>query len=393
MRILIAGRREDGAVAITVALLAVILVVLVAFTTDFGMAYAQRRALSTGADSAALAVIRAEYNTQLTSPTRTCAVALDQDALLASTDPKKAENIAYAQVNANAPFKDPSSASEIIPKSDIHTKLDCVDTVSGTVTVTGTVLKATVTVDRKINPIFGGVVSASPLNISREAVAAMGIESTVSGLTPLALCKLQYADLQLHPGVTQYVPSTKVWPDGTFCNPGDRTGGSGNWGWLDLGASRPGSIGASVLSARILAHNGMIALAGSAATATVYGDTGSIDSVQADMQTLLWTQSNPQLIHLPVYDSVTGNGSNSTFIISGFISAQLCAFGKTDSHNPLLTPAAGCAIPEVGFSMRNNDMQLMYKAWTPVGEWGACSLGNPATCGNNPDLLKTRLVQ
>ena len=43
-------RDDDGAVAVLVALLSVVLMIVGAFTVDLGFAYAQRLALQTGAD-------------------------------------------------------------------------------------------------------------------------------------------------------------------------------------------------------------------------------------------------------------------------------------------------------------------------------------------------------
>ena len=393
MRILIAGRREDGAVAITVALLAVILVVLVAFTTDFGMAYAQRRALSTGADSAALAVIHEKYLAAKADRTLTCGV-------LAGTgghDPASTGR-AIEQVTANAPFKatdvkdfnGPFSATDIT----VDTQLTCQGVGN---------LQVTVVVKRNIAPIFGGVVSASDMQITATAVAVLGLESTVSGLTPLAICTNQQVALMGTTGV-QYVQATKSWPSGTPCNPGSRTPGAGNWGWLDYSPPHSGGIGASTLAASIRAHNGTITLAvvppSTEPTAIVPGDTGVIASATDAMQDLLWKPGNPQLIYLPVYGSMgDGSGSSATFNITGFITARLCAFGNVTGSHPLFVPPAGCASPEgtalpdgTSLRMGDGDMQLQNVDFTPVGSWGACSLGNPATC-NNPVLLKTRLVQ
>ena len=60
MRVLTDRRQRDerGAIAILVALIAVILLILAAFVTDFGMAYAHKRELQNGADSASLAAVQ-----------------------------------------------------------------------------------------------------------------------------------------------------------------------------------------------------------------------------------------------------------------------------------------------------------------------------------------------
>ncbi|WP_457205728.1 pilus assembly protein TadG-related protein [Nocardioides sp. P5_C9_2] len=74
MRVLINRRRRDeeqGAIAILAVLLATVLLVLSAFTVDFGMAYVTKRQLATAADSASLAAA-ATYKNEFT---QTCSAA------------------------------------------------------------------------------------------------------------------------------------------------------------------------------------------------------------------------------------------------------------------------------------------------------------------------------
>jgi Flp pilus assembly protein TadG len=123
-----AGRRSDrGAIAVLVATLALALVALLAFTTDFGVAYAQKQALRTGTDSAALAVARTQYRLQLKNPSRTCLQAKAADTALASSDANKSSTVALRQINANAPF------GATVAPTDVTTTLGCVNPSTGSV--------------------------------------------------------------------------------------------------------------------------------------------------------------------------------------------------------------------------------------------------------------------
>ena len=214
--------RDTGAVAITVAILAFVLIGLAAFTLDFGMAYAQRRALSTGADSAALAIVRENYNKVIKDPSLTCS------QLLASGE-TAAQTTALTQVNSNKPF------GTTLPASSIQTPvLSCVGAESG-------ILQATVTVSKTVDTIFGNIFGVSTLPISRSAAAALGAVNEVSGYIPIALCKDQadkilanaVKDANAVPAVVgrhELILIDKKWKGSDPCN----TLGvaEGNWGWL-----------------------------------------------------------------------------------------------------------------------------------------------------------------
>jgi len=363
MRIPVRGsRREDGAVAIMVAFLAVILVVLVAFTTDFGMAYAQRQALATGADSAALAVVQAQYKIEMADPTHpNCDALVARDTALASGNAAKASTIALAQVNANAPFK------ATIPADDVKTELSCNSVAK--------VLQVSVTVNRSITPIFGGVVSASPQHIDRTALAAMGVGNGVHGLTPLGLCQNQAnaiikqhdADVVNYPrplgGVgfesAQLISQTKVWADATSqC--GD--GGAGNWGWLDLGQ---GSNSANALGDLITSgvDPGALTL-DTTDTYQIGGVPGNKANSQNTRNAMLSIMDTT--ITLPVYSLVTNPGGTAVYTVYGFLSVKLCGFG---------TIHGTCY--DNSMTLGSDDLQVSYVDFTPAGKFGKlCDIGS-----------------
>jgi Flp pilus assembly protein TadG len=364
MRIqLIASGREDGVVAVTTAILVVVLLGIVAFTTDFGMAYAQRQALATGADSAALAVILAEKTTQLSQPTRTCATSVAQDGAADST-------IALTQVNANAPFH------TTIPASAVTTTLSCVN---------GT-LEVTVVDVRTINQIFSGVLGGSPLNISRKAMADMGVVNSVSGASPFAVCTNQaQAIIAQHlvdvaaskPESAQLVSLTKVWGSGT-CDGG---GGSGNWGWLDFGQGK----GDSALGPEITTGDsyGPLTL-NTSTTPPSYsisgtpGNKGNGGPVQTGMQTIM-----DKSITVPVYSTVTGNGANAQYTVIGFLTVKMCGY-QANKKSVL----GNCYDPTTaGVQLQGDDMQIRYLSYTAAGQIGTtCAIGS--ACAFNAYVTK-----
>ena len=360
-------RREDGAIAIIVALFAVILIVVAAFTTDFGMAYAQRQALATGADSAALAVIRAEHKSQLANLTRTCAAALAQDAALASASPAKASTIALAQVNANAPF------SATIAASDVTTTLSCV---SG-----GAVLQVAVVVNRTMSPILGSVVGASPMQLSRQAKAALGVVNGAKNMSPITICINQAQDIitkhladvaASQADRAQLVPLDKVWGSGTSCDGG---GGTGNWGWLDFG----GGVGVQNLVDYLTgAYQTTLTLDNSTTPAsyTMNGTPGvkNAHGIRVAMNTIM-----DQITTLPVYSSIGGSGSGTTYKIIGFLSVKMCGYDNRQFGR--------CYDSSPAVKMTGNDIQIRYVDYIPAGQMGeVCPIGSP--CASNAYITK-----
>lgn len=384
MRIhLIVSRREDGAVAVMVALLAVALLVIAAFTTDLGMAYAQRRALATGADSAALAVVRAARAYELKHPTSTCANIVSADAALSAGDSAKAETIALAQINANAPF------GATLAASDITTTLSCVN--AGL--VTDGILTATVVVDRTIDPILGGVLGATSLHIDREAVAAMGVVNDVTPVVPIAICTNQaqaiidqhVADLAAvppRPDGAQLVLLNKVWGGAAAC-PGSG-GGSGNWGWLDFGDG----VGTTKL-VDYISGNFPFTVTLDPSTASVIidgtpGNHGNANPVIDAMQTLI-NKNKP--VVLPVYSKVNaGTGSNASFTVIGFLAVRLCGIAS-NSKQATSSFSSTCYDSSPAVKLVDDSLQVQFVDYTPAGEMGTvCGIGK--ACAFNSYVTK-----
>lgn len=160
--------REDGAVAIIVAILMVLLVGMGAFAVDFGAAYATKRQLSTAADAAALAA--AEYYGSQVG--QTCSALIGSDALYAA-----AQSSADAVFTAN--MSGPYFASAAPPPTGTLSRPVCSS--QGSLFVTfgdGATTKT----------VLAGVFGVKQITTSRQAVAEVSVPNVGTGLRPIALC-------------------------------------------------------------------------------------------------------------------------------------------------------------------------------------------------------------
>jgi Flp pilus assembly protein TadG len=370
------GARADdgGAIAIMVALLATLLIVLAAFTTDFGLAYAQRQALATGADSAALSIVR-EAQLQVTkNPALTC-------AQLVTSNSASANVTALRQVNANSPY------GAVLVAGDVTTTLSCVGPSAG-------VLQAAVTVAKPVQTVFGGLVGVSTININRQSAAALGAVNGVSGFLPIAVCTNQaqaivanaIADVPSRSTTYRHelVSLAKVWKPGNDCG----AGGSGNWGFLDCQGNSANSIADGIQNGcpDTITLNGTTTPPSFTASGTPGNklNSGQVDNALATIM--------DKVRVIPVYSTVTGNGNNATYTIVGFLSAKICgtkANNKTNTGSCYLggvEPLSG-----VDVSLVQDSLQIQYVAYTPVSSISTlCGLGT-VTCQFNSTT--TQLVR
>lgn len=364
------GGDEQGVVSVIVAVLAVALLVLAAFTVDFGMAYAQRAALSTGADSAALKVVRRAYLSELTKA-RNCTDYVAYDSGLPGGNPNKSTTIALDALNANAPF------GAALQATDLATPVLSCDP-------TGRVLQASVQVSKTIPVSLGGIVGVHDLAVNRVAKAALGVANSVTGVRPFGVCtweaqhivaNAEAAKAAGQPYPAEVISPDKVWKDSSGNNQScDGSGGSGNWGWLDLGQGN----GAKDL--------GDLIKNGSSTPMTVGGSGLNIDGTPGNKGNSnnvsdAWKAIMDSTFPLPVYDSFSGNGSSVKYHIVGFISVQVCAYNKRDVKGTCDDPS---------LSMTGDDIEVRFAGYTPIGSIsGICGIG--LTCAN--DTYVTRLVK
>jgi Flp pilus assembly protein TadG len=382
---LIRASRDDGAVAIVAALLAVALLLFVAFATDFGLVYSHRQALSTGVDSASLAVVRAQYKQVLANPTTaTCAQLVAADAALAAGDPAKSSTIALAQLNANAPF------GEAVPAASVTTSLTCVGTGSGT-------LLATVSVTKPVQTVFGRFAGISTISVSPEAAAALGAAREPVGYKPIGVCADQALQIVANaaadvPGRSstyrhELITIDKTWGGASPCGEAN-----GNWGWLDCDGSGESAVGNGLRNG---CRTGLTI--DTSTTPPTYtasgtpGNKGNGNPVVSAFSTIM-----DDVVAIPVYDVVSGNGNNANYHVVGFLSVRICGYRSNNqvagpgmcyvTNDPLVTPNVANNVALV-----DNSLQVQYAGYTPVAELNTeCPIGD-VDCAFN--VYVTELVE
>jgi hypothetical protein len=361
-------------VAVLVAVLAVVLAGIAAFTTDFGLAYSQRQALATGADSAALAIVRNEKVKVDKLPSLTC-------AQLAASDGASASATALTQINANSPYGDPLSAAQVTAT------LTCIGANSGT-------LRATVTVAKAVKTVFGGVLGVSTVNISRTAAAALGAVNGITGFLPIAVCTNQaqaivanaMADVPTRSSTYRHelVSLTKVWKPGNDCG----SNGSGNWGFLDCQGNSAQSVAHGIEDgcADTITLDASTTPPSSVTSGTP-GDKMNSGPVDDAIATIM-----DKVEVIPVYSSVTRSGNNASYTIVGFLSARICGVEANRKTNTGSCYLAGVEpLSNTTVTLTSDSMQIQYVAYTPVGDLSTiCGLGT-ITCQFN--TTRTALIQ
>jgi hypothetical protein len=154
----LSATRDDGAIAIIVAICAVFLIGLSAFAVDFGNAFAVKRQLSVSADASAIAAARAV--SAAVPPGKAC------DAAALQPVAQNAANLANSQ-------NDSSGESTV-----------------SSVTVTCDSNGVTVKVDnqRQLQPIFGGLFGATRYEPAGTASAQLYVPGVAYGMRPIAAC-------------------------------------------------------------------------------------------------------------------------------------------------------------------------------------------------------------
>lgn len=355
-------RRQDeqGATAILVGLMAVVLLGLSGFVADFGLAYANKRATQTAADAAALGAA----GVFASQPFRTCA------------DIKSNGNTAaQAEANAKVAANDTSSAPAALSGG----------TVSASCIGGDLVVRASVTAT---SPNFFGKIlgRTSDYDLERSATAAVEAATTGPRLRPMALCA---SDLPTGavPGTPfqLFAPGDAPGWTSTSCPLPDNTG-AGNWWTLDCpnenttdgngtsaladqirnGCSTPIAIvpGQDTKTGAVLNAHLAAACPGPSTTepfSCLSGDPGQPDPGNVPQAWKDLINSNTT-VPIPVYctsspglcdySSITGTGNNAVFPVHKLLGVQVCGFhfGKQNkskyprSAEPLpAATAASCA--------------------------------------------------
>jgi hypothetical protein len=263
---------ERGAAAITVGLTLVVLFGSGALAVDLGDLWQSRRHLVTATDAAALAAAQSE--------------ALGEDGCQGVDDDFVADNYPEASVT------------------------DCVVQEAGS-------SRGTVTVDAKapVETHFAGILGVNELGVNASTTAAWFEPDGAYSLRPFGLCKD-------HPAVASWLSSPRGISAPTIVryskdSPDACGDAPGNWGIFDFdgGANSTGEI-------RQWTENGFDGLV--RIGDEVLGNTGAFSpTVDGLLAGLVTAKSR---FALPIFDAVSGSGSNAEFHIYGFVGVELVSY-------------------------------------------------------------------
>lgn len=300
-------RDERGVAAVLIAALTVVLVGALAFVTDFGMAYANQRQLQNGVDAATLAVGQKIASDM--DPEDSCQEAVDALDLAAL----RASATTFLGRNASGDgvaLRDGTAGFSVECK-------DLAGTGAEQLVVTAEAAQTSPT-------FFGGVFGADGVNLSEHARAVIGVGIPL-GLRPFGVCAQDAEELISKDGALTL----------TFAKGDEGCGtGSGNWGLLDFDGTGGGRGSGKDCDSEKAMLNCWIR-EGYAGTVTapsvIGGQTGSFGGLGDDMSAILGEE-----VPLPVYSSVSGNGANIEYAVTGYIFVQVCAYdfqGSSDKSS------------------------------------------------------------
>ena len=337
-------RNDSGATAILVGLMATVLIGMMAFTVDFGMAYANKRQLQTAADAAALGAAGVFASSQKFA----CNEVLTDKYGAANTE-------ATTKVTQNAP----------------GTGTAALTTYSATCTDKGIEVAATVT---GTSPNFFGKIlgKTDDYQVGRTATAVVEASTGGSGVRPLAICSGDLPSPVLA-GTPFYIklpgegmaiggdcpvpPNPGNWwtldcPDESS-DDGSVGNGNGNSALVEqikFGCPKPVTIvdkqtndlGEYVSPSDL--NNVLASACPSVSTSAPYqclgGDPGQPDAGQVENSWKYLIDNRVQTL-IPVFcapsqcqsSSVTGTGTNAVFPVHKFVSVTICGYHFGQQNN------------------------------------------------------------
>lgn len=391
-------RDERGATAVLVALLAVFLVGISAFTVDLGQAYVSNRNLQKAADAGALAGAQA-----LTKFPGTCDAVRSNSAAVTV-----AHQAAIAIAKKNYP--DVSWTED-----SAKWKVAC-DPKLKVVTVT---FGNSGTTKANFAGVFGG---PKTVTTARSAEATMDVATSAGeSVRPLAICSAAIGNTQPGQFVRIFYPGNGTRSPAQCPKPQS----PGNWWTLDCPEERtgatstleaeirngcgsrvtviPGQANANTPGALTIVLESACPSAPTGSATCMSGDPGSLDAGQiaSAWKYLVDTQ---KVSIFPVFcvspqcsaDTVSGTGTNTIFPVYKLLAAVVCGyhFSKQEKYHSTTGECAGnpyLAANDPDGSNANNYMVLKYLSARTSGSnsESECALG--ASCDGG--LRRTRLTQ
>ena len=262
-------RQEDGQVLVLAAVVMVALLGMTAFVVDVGSWFRQQRATQSTVDAAALA-----------------------GAQLLPTDPASALTTAKDYGAKNG------SAGEL-QDSDI--------TISSTYAANDTI-KVSKTKDAE--SFFGKIFGVNVVHVNATATAMVGVPAEAQYVAPIAV-NILHPDLEGTPGCPCYGPNYQT------TLPLGKTGAPGAFDLINLNVNQQnGTVGASTMASWIQnGYSKYLPLGG------YFSDPGAkynSNDVGAALQARIGTE-----LLFPVYDTLTGNGSNASYHVIAWVGFHL----------------------------------------------------------------------
>lgn len=364
------SRTDDGAIAVIVAILAVLLLGMAAFALDFGNAYSVKRQLSVAADSAALAAARAA-NASIPVGGNCSESALQAVARAAA-------------VTANSQ-NDRSGQSSVTSVA--------VDCSGGTLTVT-------VANERSLETIFGSLFGADGYTVARQASAQLYVPGAASGLRPIGACQATLlANYQPAAGVANPF-LVFVSKDQAVCG----TTPAGNWGFtnfLDQGSfGTYNDPGDPAYNPEETCTSGNPSAGGQAGCQSLWTDIGYSGPVYFPntltspgpglagntgfSNSSAWRSALDGLVDdiilLPVADRFSGNGSNARLNVTGIVTLRVCSVNRGGTvRQGTSTDCAGRRVPTTNpdlatwQGLKNNEAAL----WAIPTDYVTSGVTNP----------------
>lgn len=351
MRVQLSRRRDEGAVAIFVAILSVVLIGMAAFAVDFGNAYAAKRQLSVAADAAALDAARAVAaakvgGVNILGGGKGCTTWSSADWTA-------------ARAAATAAAGTTNTANDLRSSDTAHRAV--IDSVTVTCPSDGTRVEVTVANSRALESFFGGVFGADSYHPARSATAAVRPRLSISGLRPYAVC---YDVVNQARGATTSTFTMVLNKPIGVCN----TTAPGQWGVVDFdGGSNP--TGDTVSWTQDGYPNQIDApdpsLPADPGMPGPGALTGALDSIV------------DQVVLFPVVTQFTGgSGNNASFNLVGFVGAKVCGYRLNNKSN-----AGSCYdVAQAGSYNKQVDfIQFRYVTYTGgyTGQGPTCTFTDP----------------
>ena len=271
---------ERGAVAVIVALCSVVLVSFAAIVIDAGSLWQTRRNMVTATDAASLGAA-ADYSRGTNGCATTAATLLTANKSGAALDSCSSQN---------------GNAAD-----------------SGYVTVRGST---------NVLFTFAGVLGINNKNVRSTTTAEWGKPAGAIGLRPIGLCltsnALMTAWLNLPTGPTGTSGTIRIPFVSAQTNPCGNA--SGNWGVADFdGGDNSNNDTKTWLEG---GYPGTVSMG-----SNVPGNTGAISGSLSNQ--LAFLAASGASFALPVFDAISGNGSNATMHIVAVVNVQLVAYKIT----------------------------------------------------------------